>query len=84
MSFDRRKTAVNVRLKKDLNTLNKYISDMGFLGYNISVDMSESIVNISGSGSLGDTCEWKYNSIPLDLLDELTYADWIDLMISLS
>lgn len=83
MVSDRRKTSVNILLKKDLDALNVYLSEMGFSDYHIVVK-DKQVAHILGDGYLGSTDDWKYNKIPISLTHDLTYADWVDLILKLS
>ncbi len=75
--MDHRKTKV-----ESIAKLNQYLASLGFK-YQLAAINSDRVCFV-GVDRLGDARAWPDNNIPRSLLQKITYADWVDLMLSLA
>lgn len=67
---------------KSLESLNDYIHAMDFVWYSL-VAYGNSL-SFVGNGKLGNADNWTTNEFPKSILKQLTYAEWIDVLLASS
>lgn len=80
--MDHRKTKAH--LPRDLSALNNYISLVGIGAYRVEIESQKGGYRVHGKGIFGDAAEWTFNYFTQNEIDDLTFADWIDLFRVLS